>query len=279
MFYRGTIESVLSSCITAWFGNCTVLDRKTLQRIVKTEKIIGVSLPSITDMYTTRCIRKANSIVDDPTHPSHTLFTLMPSGKRRPAIEPLPPLDVDGSLAYQALCLDIGLGMVSGTQADIDAEPLTKGPPHPGVGNPLRGISLQALANRFTMTITVVNPPEMGKSVRKSTDRWDQGCRGVGKGSALQELARVPRLGTSCACPDEPLHILSQRRPPEPLLCELGRPVDPQVAGAGRLMNPSYNLLVKLTGHVELGRGTVSWWRIVGVGSLNLLLNASPDRG
>ncbi|KAK3558573.1 hypothetical protein QTP86_021652 [Hemibagrus guttatus] len=25
------------------------------------------------DMYTTRCIRKANSIVDDPTHPSHTL--------------------------------------------------------------------------------------------------------------------------------------------------------------------------------------------------------------
>ncbi|KAK3550910.1 hypothetical protein QTP70_008073 [Hemibagrus guttatus] len=82
MFYRGTIESVLSSCITAWFGNCTVSDHKTLQRIVRTaEKIIGLSLPSITDMYTTRCIRKANSIVDDPTHPSHTLFTLLPSGK------------------------------------------------------------------------------------------------------------------------------------------------------------------------------------------------------
>ncbi|KAK3575037.1 hypothetical protein QTP86_019787, partial [Hemibagrus guttatus] len=86
MFYRGTIKSVLSSCITAWFGNCTVSDRKTLQRIVRTaEKIIGLSLPSITEMYTTRCIRKANSIVDDPTdasHPSHTLFTLLPSGKR-----------------------------------------------------------------------------------------------------------------------------------------------------------------------------------------------------
>ncbi|KAK3506172.1 hypothetical protein QTP70_014844 [Hemibagrus guttatus] len=26
MFYRGTIESILSSCITAWFGNCTVSD-------------------------------------------------------------------------------------------------------------------------------------------------------------------------------------------------------------------------------------------------------------
>ncbi|KAK3540979.1 hypothetical protein QTP86_007948 [Hemibagrus guttatus] len=72
-FYRGTIESILSSCITAWFGNCTISDRKTLQRIVRTaEKIIGVSLPSITYMYTTHCIRKARSIVDDPTHTPHT---------------------------------------------------------------------------------------------------------------------------------------------------------------------------------------------------------------
>ncbi|KAI5102820.1 gastrula zinc finger protein XlCGF28.1-like [Silurus meridionalis] len=83
MFYRGTIEGILSSCITAWFGNCTVSDRKTLQRIVRTaEKIIGVSLPSIMDIYTTRCIRKAHSIVDDHTHPSHAYFTLLPSGKR-----------------------------------------------------------------------------------------------------------------------------------------------------------------------------------------------------
>ncbi|KAK3560760.1 hypothetical protein QTP86_019217 [Hemibagrus guttatus] len=69
MFY---IKSILSSCITAWFGNCTVLDLKTVQRIVRTaEKIMGVSLPSITDIYTTCCIRKANRIVDDP---SHTLY-------------------------------------------------------------------------------------------------------------------------------------------------------------------------------------------------------------
>ncbi|KAK3559815.1 hypothetical protein QTP86_020990, partial [Hemibagrus guttatus] len=79
MFYRGTIKSVLSSCITAWIGKCTISDCKTLQRIVRTaEKIIGVSLLSITDMYTTRCICKANSIVDDPTH---RLFTLLPPGK------------------------------------------------------------------------------------------------------------------------------------------------------------------------------------------------------
>ncbi|KAI5620346.1 gastrula zinc finger protein XlCGF28.1-like [Silurus asotus] len=82
LFYRGTIESIVSSCITAWFGNCTVSDRKTLQRIVRTAEIIGVSLPSIMDIYTTCCIRKAHSIVEDHTHPSHTYFTLLPSGKR-----------------------------------------------------------------------------------------------------------------------------------------------------------------------------------------------------
>ncbi|KAI4876406.1 hypothetical protein NFI96_004028 [Prochilodus magdalenae] len=50
-FYRGTIESILSGCITACFGNCTASDRKSLHRVVRTdEKIIGVSLPTITDL-------------------------------------------------------------------------------------------------------------------------------------------------------------------------------------------------------------------------------------
>ncbi|KAK1802581.1 hypothetical protein P4O66_004230 [Electrophorus voltai] len=81
-FYRGTVESILSSGIITWFGNCTAFDRKTLQRIVRTaEKIIGVSLPSITNIYITCCIRKATNIVKDPTHPSHELFSLLPSGR------------------------------------------------------------------------------------------------------------------------------------------------------------------------------------------------------
>ncbi|KAI4892573.1 hypothetical protein NFI96_024740, partial [Prochilodus magdalenae] len=71
-FYRGAIESILSSCITAWFWNGIVSDRKSLHRVVRTaEKIIGVSLPTIADIYTTRCIRKATSIVDDHTHTLH----------------------------------------------------------------------------------------------------------------------------------------------------------------------------------------------------------------
>ncbi len=82
-FYRGTIESVLTSGITVWYGNCSAADRKTLQRTVNTAaKIIGALLPSILDIFLARCSSKTNSIVKDPTHPSHSLFQLLPSGRR-----------------------------------------------------------------------------------------------------------------------------------------------------------------------------------------------------
>ncbi len=79
-FYRGTIESVLTSCITVWYGNCSAADRKTLQRTVNTAaKIIGAPLPSILDIFLTRCSSKTNSIVKDSTH---SLFQRLPSGRR-----------------------------------------------------------------------------------------------------------------------------------------------------------------------------------------------------
>ncbi|KAI3358262.1 hypothetical protein L3Q82_003261 [Scortum barcoo] len=82
-FYRGTIESILTSCITVWGGSYTVHNRKALQRIVRTaERIIGVPLPSLQDLYTTRLTRKAITIVNDASHPAHSLFSLLPSGKR-----------------------------------------------------------------------------------------------------------------------------------------------------------------------------------------------------
>ncbi len=82
-FYRGTIKSMLTSCITVWCGNCSATGRKTLQRTVNTaEKIISAPLPSILDIFLTRCSSKANSIVKEPTHPSHSLFQLLPYGRQ-----------------------------------------------------------------------------------------------------------------------------------------------------------------------------------------------------
>ena len=85
-FYRGTIESILTNCITVWGGSCTDSNRKALQRIVNTAgRIIGASLPplpSLQDIYKTRLTRKVTMIVSDSCHPSHGLFSLLPSGRR-----------------------------------------------------------------------------------------------------------------------------------------------------------------------------------------------------
>ncbi|KAK0147722.1 hypothetical protein N1851_012574 [Merluccius polli] len=82
-FYRGTIESILSSCISVWGGSCTEHNKKALQRVVNTAgKIIGAPLPSLQATYTNRLTRKATSIANDTSHPAHSLFSLLPSGRR-----------------------------------------------------------------------------------------------------------------------------------------------------------------------------------------------------
>ncbi len=91
-FYRrGTIESILTSCITVWYGACNASCRKSLQRIVRAaKKIVGVSLPLLQDIYSTRLTRKALCIAGDPTHPTHSFFSLLPSGRRLRVSRPGP---------------------------------------------------------------------------------------------------------------------------------------------------------------------------------------------
>lgn len=82
-FYRCTIESLLTGCITVWYGNCTAQSRKALQRVVRAaEDITGCSLPPIQDIYRSRCLRKAQCITKDLSHPAQGLFHLLPSGRR-----------------------------------------------------------------------------------------------------------------------------------------------------------------------------------------------------
>ncbi len=81
-FYTCTVESILTGCITAWFGNSTAGNRKALQRVVRTARhIVGGELPSLQDIYTRRCVRKARRITEDSSHPSHSLLSLLPSGR------------------------------------------------------------------------------------------------------------------------------------------------------------------------------------------------------
>ncbi|KAI3368245.1 hypothetical protein L3Q82_007965 [Scortum barcoo] len=70
--YRCTIESILIGCITAWYSSCTALNRKALQREVKAAQHITrrTELPSMEDLYTQRCRKKATKIIKDPSHPA-----------------------------------------------------------------------------------------------------------------------------------------------------------------------------------------------------------------
>ncbi len=81
-FYSGAIESVLTQCISVWYGNSSNQDCKALQRVMRlAEHISGSALPSLQDIYFKRCKSRAAKILKDSTHPGNHLFCLLPSGK------------------------------------------------------------------------------------------------------------------------------------------------------------------------------------------------------
>ncbi len=82
-FYTCTVESILTGCITAWFGNSTAGNRRALQRVVRTARhIVGGELPSLQDIYTRQCVQgKPGGLSKTPaTRP--TDCSLLPSGRR-----------------------------------------------------------------------------------------------------------------------------------------------------------------------------------------------------
>lgn len=82
-FYRASIESILTYCICVWYTSCTVAQRKALQRVINTaQKIAGCHLPTLEELHSSRCIKKAQNIIKDSSHPGHSLFELLPSGRR-----------------------------------------------------------------------------------------------------------------------------------------------------------------------------------------------------
>jgi hypothetical protein len=68
-FCRFTIESMLSDCITAWYGKCTARYCRVLQRVVPSAQCItGGKLPALQDTYSPQCHRKAKKIIKDINH-------------------------------------------------------------------------------------------------------------------------------------------------------------------------------------------------------------------
>ncbi|KAK3547939.1 hypothetical protein QTP70_001328, partial [Hemibagrus guttatus] len=62
-FYTFTTDSILTGSVTAWFGNSTMQDRKTLQRVVRSaERSIRAKFPHL---------------VLDQSHPNNGLFSML----------------------------------------------------------------------------------------------------------------------------------------------------------------------------------------------------------
>ncbi len=82
-FYSGAIESVLTQCISVWYGDASNQDCKALQRVVRlAERISGSALPFLQDIYLKRCKSRSAKIIKDSNHPGNRLFILLPSSKR-----------------------------------------------------------------------------------------------------------------------------------------------------------------------------------------------------
>ncbi len=71
-------ESVLTQCISVWYGNATNQDCKALQRVVRLAswRISGSALPSLQDIYLKRCKSRAAKIIKDSNHPGNHFFII-----------------------------------------------------------------------------------------------------------------------------------------------------------------------------------------------------------
>lgn len=81
-FYHCSIESVLTYCLCVRYTSCTRAEKKALQRVINTaQRIIGCPLPSLDELYGARCLKKAQNILRDLSHPGHGLLKCCPRAK------------------------------------------------------------------------------------------------------------------------------------------------------------------------------------------------------
>jgi Domain of unknown function (DUF1891)/Reverse transcriptase (RNA-dependent DNA polymerase) len=83
LYYRASIESLLTFNFITWFCSSSKENKEKLEKVIKqAEKIVGVELPSLETLYLCRIKGKVRRIIDDPTHPLCHHFQTLPSGKR-----------------------------------------------------------------------------------------------------------------------------------------------------------------------------------------------------
>ena len=83
LFYRSFIQSVLTFCSIAWFGNVNLSNKNRLNSLVKiSSKISRCNQTSLYEIYNKQVLRKALTILDCENHPLQLEFEPLPSGRR-----------------------------------------------------------------------------------------------------------------------------------------------------------------------------------------------------
>ena len=81
--YKNLIEGILTFNMAMWYGNLNMECRGKLQRIVNlASKIIGKKQKPLSCIYNEMLRKKSVKIINDPSHPLHREFDLLPSGRR-----------------------------------------------------------------------------------------------------------------------------------------------------------------------------------------------------
>ncbi len=83
-FDSAIIESVLCTSITVWFSSATKFDLRRLWRVVRTaERIIGTTLPTLQELYSSRVSKRAGKITLDPLHPAYYIWSTLQSSEHQ----------------------------------------------------------------------------------------------------------------------------------------------------------------------------------------------------
>ena len=83
LFYYSIIQSVLSFCISSWFGACTKNEKDKLSKIVKCAKRLGCNnIKSMEELYNDAVNVKREKIMKNENHPLYSCFQLLPHGVR-----------------------------------------------------------------------------------------------------------------------------------------------------------------------------------------------------
>jgi hypothetical protein len=86
LFYKSTIESVLSFCVTSWYGLARKKDLVKLAKIIRRARKMGLQVCNVEKLHNENMLRVTSVIMKDTKHPLNQYYTFLRSGTRLRAI-------------------------------------------------------------------------------------------------------------------------------------------------------------------------------------------------